>query len=146
MVYSEYKKQRILHFHLQGYRAPSIANLLQREKLAASRRGIQKFLDLHCETGTIARRPGSSPPFKITGEISEIVEAKMRLDDETTAVQLFKLLEDKGYSLSLRTVLRCRTALGWTFRAAPTASCLLFCSLRALRVCLNVISNERANP
>ena len=61
------------------------------------------------------RKPGSAPPVKVTAEISDMVEAQMRLDDETTAVQLHKLLKDKGYDLSLRTVLRCRTALGWTF-------------------------------
>ena len=42
----------------------------------------------------------------------------MRADDETTAVQLHKLLNDKGYTISLRTVLRCRVALGWTFRGS----------------------------
>ena len=71
------------------------------------------------------RKPGSSPPVKVTAEISNMVEAQMRLDDETTAVQLHKLLKDKGYDLSLRTVLRCRTALGWTFRGS--AYCQLIC-------------------
>ena len=118
MVFSEYKKQRILHYYYLGYRAPTIAVLLRREQLAASRRGIQKFLDRYRKTGSITRRPGSSPPFKITSEIRAIVESQMRLDDETTAIQLHKLLEDKGYSLSKRTVLRCRTALGWTFRGS----------------------------
>ena len=42
----------------------------------------------------------------------------MQHDDETTAVQLFHLLKEKGYSISLRTILRCRTDLGWTFRGS----------------------------
>ena len=42
----------------------------------------------------------------------------MRLDDETTAYQLHRLLSDKGYSISLCTILRCRTAFGWTFRGS----------------------------
>ena len=42
----------------------------------------------------------------------------MRLDDETTAHQLHRLLVEKGYSISLRTILRCRTALGRTFRGS----------------------------
>ena len=42
----------------------------------------------------------------------------MRADDETTAYQLHRLLNEKGYSISLRTILRCRTALGWTFRGS----------------------------
>ena len=118
MVYSDYKKQRILHYHFLGYRAPTIAALLQQERLVASRRGVQNFLDRYGKTGTIARKPGSAPPVKATAEIRDMVEAQMRLDDETTAVQLHKLLEDKSYDLSLRTVLRCRTALGWTFRGS----------------------------
>ena len=42
----------------------------------------------------------------------------MREDDESTAHQLHNLLVSKGYSISLRTVLRCRTYLGWTFRGS----------------------------
>ena len=42
----------------------------------------------------------------------------MNADDETTAVQLFHLLREKGHPLSLRTILRCRTSLGWTFRGS----------------------------
>ena len=55
---------------------------------------------------------------KITEEIKAIVEEQMRDDDETTAVQLHKLLNDKGYAISLRTVLRCRVSLGWTFHGS----------------------------
>ena len=40
----------------------------------------------------------------------------MRADDETTAVQLHKILAQEGHPISLRTILRCRTELGWTFR------------------------------
>ena len=47
----------------------------------------------------------------------------MNLDDETTATQLHKILTHHGISLSLRTVLRCREQLGWTFRG------LAYCQL-----------------
>ena len=46
--------------------------------------GSPKFYD----TGSIARQPGSGRPSKVTAEIKELVEAQMRLDDETTAFQL----------------------------------------------------------
>ncbi len=62
--------------------------------------------------------PGSGRPTKITEEVKKIVEEQMRKDDETTASQLFKLLIVKGHPLSLRTILRCRTDLGWTFRGS----------------------------
>jgi len=54
----------------------------------------------------------------ITEEVRRIVEEQMRRDDETTASQLHVLLVSMGYTLNLRTVLRCRTSLGWTFRGS----------------------------
>ena len=51
----------------------------------------------------------------MTKEVRCLVEQQMRLDDQTTAHQLHSLLSDNGFSLSLRTILRCRTTLGWTF-------------------------------
>ena len=40
------------------------------------------------------------------------------LQDETTTYQLHRMINDSGYKVSLRTVLRCRTSLGWTFRGS----------------------------
>ena len=42
----------------------------------------------------------------------------MEEDDETTAVQLQKLLAKNGYELSLHTILCSRAKLGWTFRGS----------------------------
>ncbi len=42
----------------------------------------------------------------------------MRADDETTAIQLHELLMKHGYSMNIRTVLRSREQLGWTFRGS----------------------------
>ena len=52
----------------------------------------------------------------MTPEVLRIVDEQRQLDDETTAVQLFHLLKQKGHPLSLRTILRCHKSLGWTFR------------------------------
>ena len=62
------------------------------------------------------RRFGSGRLSKITAEIKGAVKEQMRLDDETTAHQLHKLLTSKGHSISLHTILQCHTSLGWTFR------------------------------
>ena len=113
-----YKKQRILFFASRGLKSPAIAKELQKEGLKCSRIGIYKFLKKYEATGSIRRRVGSGRPSKVTAEIKEIVERQMRTDDETTAYQLHRLLTEKGYSISLRTILRCRTALGWTFRGS----------------------------
>ena len=117
-MYSRYKRQRILYFHRLGYKPPTICRMMREEGLVASRVGIYKFLQKFKETGSIARRPGSGRPTKITDEMKRLVERQMRDDDETTAVQLHALLIQNGYDLTLRTVLRCRASLGWTFRGS----------------------------
>ena len=119
MVYSTYKKQRILYLLSRGLKAPTIAKILrEEEKLQCTRVGVAMFIKRFETTGSLGRRPGSGRPSKITAEIKRIVENQMQLDDETTAVQLHRLLNDCGYSVSLRTILRCRTSLGWTFRGS----------------------------
>ena len=118
MFFSTYKRQRILALASEGLKAPAIAKNLQKENLQCSRVGVHKFLVKYQETGSIARRVGSGRQTKVTAEIKQIVEEQMRKDDETTAYQLHRLLTEKGYSISLRTVLRCRTKLGWTFRGS----------------------------
>ena len=42
----------------------------------------------------------------------------MRIDDETTAVQLHEFLTRYGIELSIRTIIRSRELLGWTFRGS----------------------------
>lgn len=116
MVYSTYKMQRILSHHSQGLKAPTIARILrEEEQLRCTRVGVAKFLKKFEETGSLSRRSGSGRRSKITAEIKEIVEEQMQRDDETTAMQLHRLLTNRGYSICLRTILRCRTSLGWTF-------------------------------
>ncbi len=56
--------------------------------------------------------------FKITLDVLRIVEAEMQRDDETTAVQLQKILVDSGHPLCLQTILTSRDKLGWTFRGS----------------------------
>lgn len=118
MVYSSYKLQRILQLHRNGLKAPTIVKILRDEGMTCSRFGVFKFLKWYQQTGSILRRPGSGRPSKITAEIKAIVEQQMQLDDETTAFQLHALLTARGYKISIRTVLRCRTILGWTFRGS----------------------------
>ena len=118
MVYSTYKKQRILCLYSLGLKAPSICEIIRNEGMTTSRVGIHKFLRRFEMYGSIERKTGSGPPSKITAEVKRIVEEKMREDDETTAYQLHLLLTSRAISISLRTVLRCRTSLGWTFRGS----------------------------
>ena len=86
--------------------------------LITTRQGITKFLKNYRLTGTIDRCHGSGRPTKASVEVREIVEQQMRLDDETTAIQLHRLLVSKGHTISLSTILRCRKSLGWTYRGS----------------------------
>ena len=118
MVYSSYKKQRIVHFHTQGFKVPTIVKLLPQENLTSSRTWVGKFSKHYVETGGLGKRPGSGRPAKIMPVIKELVDKQMRRDDETTAYQLHQMLTQLGYVITLRTVLCCRTTLGWTFRGS----------------------------
>lgn len=95
MVYSNYKQQRIIYYWHLGKHPYTIAKLLREEGLQTSRSGVTKFLLKYERTGSIGRRPGSGRPSKISSQVLDIVEAQMLLDDETTAVQLEKILADQ---------------------------------------------------
>ena len=118
MVYSAYKRQRIIYNYRLGYRPPMICLLLRKEHLHTSRVGVVKFIAKYIETGSLTRTPGSGCPLKITPEMKSIVEAKMREDNKATAYQLHALLVLNQFRISVRTVLCCRTALSWTFRGS----------------------------
>ena len=118
MPYSEYLKRRALLFHGKGLPPQAITDALAEEGLRATRQGIAKFLKRYARTGSLARAKGSGRPAKVTPAARAIVEAQMRSDDETTAVQLHTILREKGYCFSLSTILRSRLSLGWTFRGS----------------------------
>ena len=98
MVFSTYRKQRILHFASLGLKPPTIAKGLEKEKLKCSRVGVYKFLKHYRATGSIGTRVGSGRPSKVTTEIKQIVEDQMRLDDETTAHQLHRLDQERLFN------------------------------------------------
>ena len=121
MVYSQYTKQIILKLFTEDN---LIASILAQEGLIVSRQGIRKFLKRYHVRNTIPRLQGSGRQSLISEEVSLFVEHQMQIDDETTAYQLHTLLQHNGFLLSMRTVLRCRTQLGWTFRGSS------YCQLR----------------
>ena len=118
-MFSEYTKQCILYHYQRGRRPPQIQRILaDSEGIATSRSGVAEFIHRCNATGTTARRAGSGRSSVITEEVKEIVEDAMRRDDETSASQLHVLLVQRGYTLSLRSILRYRTQLGWTYRSS----------------------------
>ena len=57
--------RRILFHHLQGkYKAPTIAKLLRKEGLSASRQSVAEVLKRYESRGTIKRKPGSGRPSR----------------------------------------------------------------------------------
>ena len=68
---------------------------MREEGLTVSRSGVARHLSKYRQTGSIRRRPGSGRLTKFQ-----------------------KLLVDKEHPLSLQTILRSRSKLGWTFRGS----------------------------
>ena len=77
-------KQRIIYYYQQGYQAPTICMLLQKEQLSVSHVGIVKFLSKYKVTGSTAGIPGSGMPTKITAEVKALLEAKMLQNNGNT--------------------------------------------------------------
>ena len=115
---STYAKMRILVLYWKGNTAPKIVQILKREGIRVSRVSVWKFLSRCKETGSIRRKEGSGRPTKITQQVMALVEEQMCKDDETTAFQIHKMLNERGIDISIRTIFRCRKSLGWTFRGS----------------------------
>ena len=118
MVYTSYVKLRILHHHFQGLKPYTVARMLDEEGVKVSWFGVHKFIQHYYESGSIDRKAGSGRLSKVTTQVKQLVEQQMEEDDETTAYQLYHMLVENGIQISFRTILRCRTALGWTFRGS----------------------------
>ena len=59
MVFSDYTKRRILLLRDRGKRTKEISELLLKEDIRSSRRGISKFLSRYKQRCTIVRKKGS---------------------------------------------------------------------------------------
>ena len=118
MVYSDYTKQRILFYNSRSIKPSCIARSLEEEGINVTSVGVWQFLKRFERYRTVSRVPGSGKPSKITPEIKRLVDARMAKDDETTVVQLQKMLLMNGFRLSLATILHLRAKLGWTFHSS----------------------------
>ena len=118
MVLSTYEKQRILYYSSTGLKPSEIHSALRMEHIQTCRQTIAWFLRRYAATGTISRCEGSGRPSKVTDRVLTLVELAMRGDDETTASQLHVLLTSCAISISMSTILRSRSMLGWTFRGS----------------------------
>ena len=51
---------------------------------------------------------------KLTADIRRMIDEQMQKDDETTGLELKRILEKEGYVASVSSILRWRTEIGWT--------------------------------
>ena len=93
-----------------------IVRCLAEEGHIVSKACVLKFLQRYRETGTIARAPGTGQASKLTEQIREIIEDQMKKNDETTGMELQKLLkkEVEGFNASEASIPQWRNDLGWT--------------------------------
>ena len=119
MVLSDYSKQRILSLFWQGYRVSAITErLVLEDGIKISKQGTRQFLKRYHKYKTIARKPGSGLPAKLSPAVQQIIEDAMREDDETTATQLQAKLASHEIYVSLATILRSRKQLQWVYRGS----------------------------
>lgn len=119
MVFSEYIKLRILSLCWQGQTVSQIVDsLVLEDEILVSKQGVRMFLKRYGKRKTIARKPGSGLPPKISPDIQRLIEEVMRQDDETTATQIQAILADRGIYVSLATIVRSRCQLGWIYRGS----------------------------
>ena len=119
MVLSAHTKQRIIQLYLaRKISYGRIAEILKAEGLKASKKSVWMTVQRYQSHGTTLRKPGSGRPFKLRPEILKIIEDRLNEDDETTAVQLKKMLGERGYDVSKQTIIRARKILGWTFHGS----------------------------
>ena len=91
MVYSDYKKQRILHYSIKA----GIQVAFNCEDALPGRPAIFAQMCASVATGTISRKPGTGVKSKITSAVKTIAEQQMQLDDETLYVHVISF---KRYS------------------------------------------------
>ena len=119
MVYGDYTKQRILSLHWRGYKVSAIVEYLVLEDgIQSTKQGVRLFLKRYAKYKTIARKPGSGLPPKLTPALQKLIEDTMQQDDETTATQLQAMLASRSIYVSLATIVRNRLQLGWTYRGS----------------------------
>ena len=105
MVYSDYVKLRMLSMHQSGYKFSTIVEyLILEDQVATSKQGVRQFLQKFYHYNTIARKPGSGIPPKLSPSIQGLIETSMQEDDKTTATQLQSILAAHNVYVSLATI------------------------------------------
>ena len=137
MVLTAYCKQEIIQLYFEWRISyGNVAIVLPAEGFRVPKRTVWATIQKYKTHGTISHLPGSGSPFKLTCEMLDAIKEQIKQDDETTATQLVKMLGERGFKTSTRTVERARKTLGWPFHGSRycqliwNASCISYsCSL-----------------
>ena len=92
--------------------------LVLEDGIIISKQGLRQFLKRYDLYRTIARKPGSGLPPKLSPAVQQIIEDAMREDDETTATQLQAMLASHDIYVSLATILHNRQDLRWIYHGS----------------------------
>ena len=85
MVLSAYCKQRIVQLHIERrISCERVAQFLAAEGRWVPKQTVWATIRKYKAHGTISRFPVSGRPFKLTRKMREVIEVKMKQDDETT--------------------------------------------------------------
>ena len=106
-------KQRILFYRRLGKSYIQISRCLSEEGYATTKVGVYKFMKRYEERGIISRAPGRGQTTLLTADAEKIIEEQMSRDDETTVLELQKLIARSGVQVDTSTALRWRKGLGW---------------------------------
>ena len=116
MVLSDYTKQCILSLHWRGLKISNFVEYFALEdSIRVSKQGTHQFLKRYYQYKTIARKPGSGLPPRLSPAVQQLIETAMREDDETTATQLQTILASYQIYVSLATIVRNRRELVWIY-------------------------------
>ena len=119
MVLSDYSKQRILSLYWQGNKVAAITErVVLEDVIKIAKQRLHQFLKHYDKYKTIARKPGSGQPAKLSPAVQQIIEDAMREDDKITTTQLQAKLALHEIYVSLATILRSRKQLHWVYRGS----------------------------
>ena len=112
-----YAKQRIVALKQTGadeLTSTDIHKILLLEGVRTTPQTI-RFLMRYCKTNSINRASGSGHLSKLTEDVLRLIDVEMKKNDETTATTLCTFFLQHGLEISIRTILRGRKQLGWSY-------------------------------
>ncbi|KAJ8030040.1 Transposable element Tcb1 transposase [Holothuria leucospilota] len=107
-------RMRIVHLHKQGLSVTKIRESLKQEGIVAHYNGIHGIILRYEETGTVADRLHPGRPSQCPPIVDEIIENRLRNNDELTAADLQReITKETGKKISISTIKEHRQKLGW---------------------------------